>query len=390
MAEAASFSRRETSSSLRTPALVYDETTLVADATEARAAVTGAGGHLFYAMKACAFIPALKRLAGLVDGFHASSLFEARLGREILGPNGLIHVTSPSFAEAEMEQLCALSDMISLNSLGQWDRFRKCAGARAQIGLRVNPEQSFVPDERYDPCRRHSKLGAPVSVLNEVARSDPERLQGLKGLLVHSNSESIEFGEILTTVRQLDHKLGPLLGQLEWVNLGGGYLFREGTDLAPLNEAIALLTTKYGLRVYTEPGTSIIKRAGRLVSTVMDVFESGGKSVAVLDTSVNHLPEVFEYQFEAEVEGDLQIGGHPYILTGATCLAGDLFGEFGFAEPVAPGARVVIKEAGAYSMVKASMFNGVNLPFFYWQNADGACELVKSYTYDDFKARCGG
>ena len=36
-------------------------------------------------------------------------------------------------------------------------------------------------------------------------------------------------------------RLGPLLRQLKWVNLGGGYLLEEGRDLGPLCEAVQLL-----------------------------------------------------------------------------------------------------------------------------------------------------
>lgn len=380
----------ETAASLPgTPAFLFDERTLTANAECARDRLAECGVRLFYAMKACALGRALETLSGIVDGFHASSLFEARLAREILGENGLIHVTSPSFPEPEFEDLCSLSDMISLNSLSLWDRFKSRAGGRAQIGLRVNPELSFVEDERYDPCRRHSKLGVPVSNLREAMLSDPARLEGLKGLLVHGNSESTDFRETLATVQLLDRVLSPLLETLEWVNLGGGYLFEMDVDCQPLAEASALLRNKYGLSVYMEPGTSIIGSAAGLVTTVQDVFDSGGKTVAILDASVNHIPEYYEYQMEPDIEGTVPQGGHRNILAGATCLAGDILGEYGFPTPLAPGDRLVVKDVGAYTMVKANMFNGVNLPSLYWQATAGGCELIKTYTYDDFKTRCG-
>ncbi|MHA6265190.1 type III PLP-dependent enzyme domain-containing protein [Arenibacterium sp. CAU 1754] len=368
---------------------MFDELTLMADAETARQALAESGAHLLFAMKACAFGHVLKQLSDSVDGFHASSLFEAKLARETLGWRGLIHVTTPAITSDEIDELCAVSDMISLNSLTQWDRFRAHGDENVQLGLRVNPDLSMIQDERYDPCRRHSKLGAPIRDVREVMLNDPGRLEGLKGLLVHSNSESDDFGEVLATVRHLDRLLAPLLEQAEWINLGGGYMFRNGNDYSALNEAVLLLRNKYNLRVYMEPGTSIVKGAGRLVASVLDIFPSEGKSVAILDASVNHTPEVFEFQFEADVEGETARGGHSYILGGATCLAGDIFGEFRFPGPLVPGSRVVLKNAGAYTMVKAHMFNGVNLPSVYWQAADGTCDLVKSYDFDNFKSRCG-
>jgi len=374
---------------VHTPAYVFDESILLTDAKTAREALAASGGHLLFAMKASAFAPMLKSLSSQVDGFHASSLFEAKLAREILGSRGLVHVTTPAITADEIAELCGLADMISFNSLTHWDRFKASGNGDAKLGLRINPEMSLIADERYDPCRRHSKLGAPISDVREAMLNEPARLEGLTGLLVHSNSESDDFREVLETVHQLDRLLSPLLSQLEWINLGGGYMFRDGTDYAALNEAISLLRSRYDLRVYMEPGTSIIRRSGTLVASVVDLFASGGKMVAVLDASVNHTPEAFEFQFEPDVAGDLQKGGHRYILAGATCLAGDLFGEYAFAEPLVPGSRVVLKDVGAYTMVKAHMFNGVNLPSIYWLAADGKCELAKRYTFEDFKTRCG-
>lgn len=373
-----------------TPSYVFDELALVQDATAARTALNAAGAHLLFAMKSCAFIPVLKRLSSLVEGLHASSLFEAKLARRILGAEGVIHVTTPAIAASEADELCAISDMISCNSLTQWDMMKRRAAGRASIGLRLNPGLSFIPDERYDPCRRHSKLGAPVEEVTQVMAENPDRLDGLEGLLVHTNAESRDFRELQNTVARLDEDLSPLLSRLAWINLGGGYLYRDGPDFAPLTEAVSLLRTKYGLTVYMEPGLSIIERAGTLVATVLDVFPSGGRQIAVLDASVNHLPESFEFQFAPEVQGDRKQNGYRYILAGATCLAGDVFGDYEFAAPLLTGSRVVLQNIGAYSMVKAHMFNGVNLPSLYWKPADGPCRLVKQYTYNHFLERCGG
>jgi len=35
----------------------------------------------------------------------------------------------------------------------------------ASSGIRVNPERSFVQDDRYDPCRKYSKLGVALDQL---------------------------------------------------------------------------------------------------------------------------------------------------------------------------------------------------------------------------------
>jgi carboxynorspermidine decarboxylase len=152
---------------------------------------------------------------------------------------------------------------------------------------------------------------------------------------------------------------------------------------------VDLLITKYGLQVVLEPGAGIVNAAGYLVASVIDLFMSDGKMIAVLDTTVNHLPEVFEYQYEPDVVEHADDGQYDYILAGCSCLAGDLFGEYSFIEPLEIGSRVTFANVGAYSLVKAHMFNGINLPNIYSLTESGELVLVKRCTYEPFASRCG-
>ncbi len=54
---------------------------------------------------------------------------------------------------------------------------------------------------------------------------------------------------------------------------------------------------------------------------MIDLFRSGGTTTAVLDTTVNHLPEVFEYQFEPDVEAH-DDDGRIRVSTGRQLLPG--------------------------------------------------------------------
>ena len=393
---------------IETPAFVYDEAQLIEDAEIALDAIRGERTHLLFAMKSFAIPGGLEAIATVVDGFHASSLFEARLARDILGPGRIVHLTTPGIRPADAEQLFELSDHVSFNSLSQWEQFRDQAVGRTEGGLRVNPRLSNVADERYDPCARHSKLGANVEEVRSVMDEHPERLAGITGLLFHTNCDAVDTMPLFETVKYLDRTLGPLLKQLRWIDLGGGYLFRSddqpdiesrlpwrhgsrrSPDLDGLHQALELLRSRYEMEIYLEPGASISRRAGTFVGSVVDLFPSSGRTVAVLDTSLNHMPECLEFQFAPDVLGDLERGGHSYVLAGATCLAGDVFGDYAFAEPLALGSQILFPDMGAYSMVKANFFNGVNMPSIYALHRDGTLTLEHTFTYEEFLARCGG
>ena len=173
------------------------------------------------------------------------------------------------------------------------------------------------------------------------------------------------------------------------MNLGGGYLVNPDTPLEPFYEAVGLLGERFDVAVFIEPGAAIVRRAGSLVSTVIDVVEHGRTTLAYLDTTVNHMPEVYEYQYEPDVLGHSDNGRFRYQLVGSTCLAGDTFGQYSFDEPLELGSRVVFPNMGAYTAVKSHMFNGVNLPATYLRRTTGELVLRKRFTYSDFAAIWG-
>ena len=249
----------------------------------------------------------------------------------------------------------------------------------------MNPKLSLLSDERYDPCRRASKLGVPIECLERIQREDSEVLMSFDGLHVHTNCDSYHFSELASTVDVLHSRLGPTLTRCTWVNLGGGYLFEGAGDLWQLWSTVEQLSKNYGLRIFLEPGAAIVRKCGSLVTSVVDLFESDGREIAVLDTSVNHMPEVFEYQFEPDVLGHRVGAPHRYLLAGSTCLAGDIFGEYQFDDPLQIGSRVIFQEMGSYTLVKAHCFNGIPLPNIYLIGPSGVPTLRQTFSYTIFK-----
>jgi carboxynorspermidine decarboxylase len=78
---------------------------------------------------------------------------------------------------------------------------------------------------------------------------------------------------------------------------------------------------------------------------------------------------------------------HTYRLGGLTCLAGDVIGDYSFAAPLQPGDRLVFTDMAHYSFVKTTMFNGVRHPALALEHANDALEIVRAFTYEDFKQR---
>ena len=370
-----------------TPAYVYSEAVLRRTASLASSVASFAGCKLLYTLKPCGLAGVLDVLSPFVDGFGTSSIFEARLAAGTASTEQSIHCYSPAFARGELADILGTADYVSMNSFSQLELATSLGHETASVGLRVNPELGFADDERYDPCRPHSKLGVPVSDFRRLldASVDGPTMQGIH---IHSNCESEDLGELEATVEAIQDTLGDL-EHLSWVNLGGGYYLGPGIDAAPLERVTRLLAEQFGVTVFIEPGTALVQQAGMLISEVLDVFESDGKSVAVIDATTSHMPEVFEYGFTPSLAGPAQGGKVSTILAGRSCLAGDVFGEYSLQDPLRIGERVAIMDAGSYTQSRAAPFNGIPTPTSYLLNEDGSFQLAASYEYKDFALRNG-
>ena len=335
--------------------------------------------RLLYAIKALPFSTVLEIARPVVDGFAVSSLFEARLAHELLAGSGSIHLTSPGIRPDEWDDIAALVTHISFNSLPQHQRYAAAVPDRISPGLRVNPKLSFVNDDRFDPCRPHSKLGVGIDELWQSSC-----LELVKGLHLHNVFSATDYTPLIKTIEKLRSYFGNDLARLDWLNLGGGYLFNQINDHRPFIDLVNRLHNDFKLDVFIEPGKAVVGDAGHLVTTVIDSFVSDGKTIVLLDTSVNHNPEVFEYQRQPECHEHDPKGRYSAILAGCTCLAGDVFGEYRFHKPLAVGEKLVFKRLGAYSLIKANRFNGHNLPDIYVYR-DLHLKKMKHYTYQNYR-----
>ncbi|MFB3089982.1 MAG: 2Fe-2S ferredoxin, partial [Gammaproteobacteria bacterium] len=366
----------------QTPAFVYDESVIMDRLAALSEVKKNSGCQILYSIKAAPMRGLLETIANHVDGFSASSLFECQIAKEMIGDRGTIHLTTPGLREDEFRSIVKYADYISFNSLNQWHNYQGHINGELDCGLRINPELSFVKDERYDPCRKYSKLGVPISELEKI-----KHLENIQGLHLHNNCESNDYMELKQTVDHVCLLLDQTLERMQWINLGGGYFIDDEKQRHELEQIIQGLKDTYTLDVFIEPGKGIVGSAGSLVSSVIDMFESGGKQVAILDTTINHLPEVFEYQYKPEIVQENSEGGYEYRLAGCSCLSGDIFGDYRFEQILSIGSRVIFQNVGAYMFVKANTFNGVNLPTVNILTSDEALVLQKEFSYAYFSEK---
>ena len=220
----------------------------------------------------------------------------------------------------------------------------------------------------------------PLRSLTQIIESAPVRVSGLH---FHTNADSENLGELEENVQALvDSALGA--ARFDWVNFGGGYLFGDISYFEPLARSVAMAKRDFANEVFVEPGAALVRASGNLVTSVIDAFVRDGTRIAILDTSVNHLPEVFEFGYQPDVKESTGDGRYEYLLAGSSCLAGDAFGKYHFDAPLAIGATITFTEAGAYAQAKSHRFNGINLPSIWRISPDGCLAARQSPAYASY------
>ncbi|WP_313135182.1 carboxynorspermidine decarboxylase [Paracoccus jeotgali] len=332
------------------------------------------GAKALLALKCFATWSVFDLMRDYMDGTTSSSLYELRLGREKFGKE--THAYSVAWADHEIDEAIGYADKIIFNSLSQLDRFGDRA-AHIGRGLRLNPRFSTSGFDLADPARPFSRLGEW-----DMDRLDAAR-DRIDGVMIHYNCENSDFDLFSTQLDRIEGDFGAFLKQLDWVSLGGGIHFTgEGYPLDRLADRLKAFSDRMGVQVYLEPGEASITGTATLEVSVLDIIDVG-KQIAIVDSSIEaHMLDMLIYRETAKLP---QTGAHAYQIAGKTCLAGDIFGEARFPEPLKIGDRISIADAAGYTMVKKNWFNGVNMPSIAIRDEDGTIRLVRSFTYDDYR-----
>lgn len=376
---------------LPTPCYVIDEGQLHANGRALASVMEHTGCKILLAQKAFSNYDLYPLLERYLAGTEASGLYEARLGAEEM-PGKEVHVFCAAYREDEFDALLGYADHIVFNSVNQLKRFGvKATQQGKSIGLRINPECSTQEGhEIYDPCAAGSRLGVTRNIWDgEMTEELVEMLDGLHfHTLCEQDADALEM-----TLCAVEDKFGDVLPKMKWLNLGGGHhITRPGYDICKLEHCIINVRKKWDLEVYLEPGEAVALNAGFLVSRVLDVVQNGDIRIAILDASAAcHMPDVIEMPYRPPVYSgyDAYDGEYTYRLAGPTCLAGDVIGDYSFAEELQIGDILLFGDMAIYTTCKNNTFNGMPLPNIWKRNVNGTLERLTDFGYQDFKMRLG-
>ena len=367
------------------PCYVMDEARFHNNLSVIRRVADESGAEIILAFKGFAAWGIFPVLTKYISGAAASSVDEARLCYEEM--KSPAHTYSPVYKEIDFPSILKYSSHITFNSLNQFNKFsadvQKYPEKRS-LGIRINPEFSYINQGLYNPCSPGSRLGV---VASDFDKGIPDQIEGFHfHVLFESDSYSLE-----KVLKVVETKFGKFFPQLKWINMGGGHLMtRNDYDIPHLIKILKNFHERTGLHVILEPGSAFAWETGELVSTVEDIVENQGIRTAILDVSFTaHMPDCLEMPYKPRIIGatDPTEGKPVYRIGGNSCLSGDFMGDWSFDHELKPGDRIVFLDMIHYTMVKTTTFNGVHHPSIGLWTKDGNFKLIREFSYPDYRNR---
>lgn len=373
---------------LKRPAFILEEARLRRNLQLISHVAKDANVEIILAFKAYALWKTFPIFREYISATTASSLYEARLGKEEFG--SATHTFSPAYTEYEIDAIAKCSSHLTFNSLTQMERFANRAlqaNGSLSLGLRVNPEYSEVGTDIYNPCAPGTRFGVCSDKLPAIL---PDFIEGFH-CHCHCESGSDVF---VRTLSHIEEHFSTWFKQLKWINFGGGHLMtRKDYDVQLLVDTLNDFHHRYPwLKVILEPGSAFGWQTGPLVSQVVDIVENKGIKTAILNVSFTcHMPDCLEMPYKPAVRFaktlDENIGEHVYRLGGNSCLSGDFMGYWQFDHELTIGENIIFEDMLHYTTVKSNMFNGISHPSIMLAKENGELCLLKEFMFDDYKNR---
>jgi carboxynorspermidine decarboxylase len=375
---------------MNTPIYIIEEEKLRRNLSLIRDVARRTDAEWILAFKAFALWKTFPIFREYIRSTTASSLNEARLAYEEFGAKA--HTFSPAYKDEEFDDIVRCSSHLTFNSLTQYERFHERAG-QCSLGLRINPEYSEVGTLLYNPCAPGTRFGVSADKMPAQLPAD------IKGFHCHCHCES--GSDVFDrTLSHIEEKFSGWFSQLEWINCGGGHLVTlSDYDIERLVRLMQGFHQRYPhLKVIFEPGSAFAWQTGPLVSSVVDIVEDKGIRTAILDVSFTcHMPDCLEMPYYPDVRGAEHVEedvshlspltSHLYRLGGNSCLSGDFMGMWQFDHELQVGEEIVFEDMIHYTTVKTNTFNGISHPSIAMLHSDGSLELLRRFTYEDYRDR---
>lgn len=285
-------------------------------------------------------------------------------------PPHRILYTGVNVSDRELEQVVARGVNVNVDSLSELERLARIS-TEVRISFRVNPQVGAGHHTHVVTGAKTSKFGVPKDLI--VRAYDRALELGFMPFGLHAHigagvQDVAPFAEVTEVLVGIMNEVESRLGlKLEVLDIGGGV----GVPYRPEDKAMDVdayareVTSRIKGRcsartVAIEPGRYIIADTTVLLTTVVDIKETGDKRFCGVDAGFNTLvrPAFYgSYHHVAVANRFGRPGEFTYDVVGPICESGDFIAKDRLLPRVEEGDVIAVYDAGAYGFTMSSSYN---------------------------------
>ena len=358
-----------------TPVYCYSSATLERHYRVFADAFTGTDTLVCYAVKANSNQAVLATLARLGAGMDIVSGGE--LQRALQAGTPAERIVFSGVGKTREEMAAALDANIlcfNVESEPELDALSEVAvskGRVARISVRINPDVDARTHAKISTGKSENKFGIPISRAREVYRQ-AALLPGIEivGIDMHIGSQITDlepYANATELVVQLATELLEDGHKLRHLDLGGGLGIPYRADDPPppdpaaYAEVVTARTRNLGLKLVFEMGRMIAGNAGILLTRVIYVKRSEGRTFAIVDAAMNDLIRPTLYDAHHDIipvtEPAARSPRMVVDVVGPVCETGDYLALGRDMASLRAGDLLAVMTAGAYGAVQAGTYN---------------------------------
>jgi diaminopimelate decarboxylase len=365
----------EIAAEVGTPFYVYSEATLARHFQVFDEALDGMDHLVCYAVKANSNVAVLKILGDMGAGMDVVSVGEYLRAKAAGVPGERIVFSGIGKTRDEM-RLALQGGIRQFNvesepELSVLNAVAMELGVKAPIALRVNPDVDAKTHAKIATGKSENKFGIPIAAARRVY-AKAASMDGIDvvGVDVHIGSQLTDlapFRAAFTKVRELTESLYEDGHNIRRLDLGGGlgipYVRSNEAPPLPMDYGQVIRETvgDMGLEIEIEPGRLVAGNAGIMVTSVIYNKTGEGRDFLIVDAAMNDLirPAMYDAHHDIVPVIEPKVGGETKAMdiVGPVCETGDTFAKAREMPPVADGALVAFRSAGAYGAVMSSEYN---------------------------------
>jgi diaminopimelate decarboxylase len=304
------------------------------------------------------------------------SEMEYEKARKLGVPGNNIIFNGPQKSMKALEKAVSEEAMIHVDHLDEVNDLEKIAdklNKTVKVGIRLSMDTGIFP--QWSRFGTNLESGQAIELVKRIKNAGKLIVNGLHSHIGTFILEPTAYAMQVEKMVKLSYEIEEITGDsIEYLDIGGGLpsiIKLKGTYLPPevgipplddyaeqiVNALYKHLRPGDFPKLILENGRALIDESGYLITTLTSTKRMpDGRRVYVVDAGVNLLFPAFWYQYQIEVDREIQGSNEQSVIYGPLCMNIDAVDEGILLPPLNRGTRLILSPVGAYSTTQWMQF----------------------------------